>query len=130
MNEIAILNVGAGDTKLSFDPKDKPGREHAKRVVQDMLKRGYAIMVQVGEQDGEPIYRRAKGFDPKTCEYIIMGTPDEEKAQEPLAQKIAEDVEFSEAPPRRKRGRPRKARETRVPAESTRAVSVARSAGG
>lgn len=127
MSELAILNVGAGDTKLSFDPKDKPGREHAKRVVQDMLKRGYAIMVQVGEQDGEPIYRRAKAFDPKTCEYIVMGTPDEEKTA-PLAQRIAEDVATS--PARGKRGRPRKTAETRIPADRTKAVGIARSAGG
>lgn len=108
---VGILNVGAGDTKLSFDPKKPVERDRAAKVVADMLKRGYAILVQVGEKDGKPLYQRAEGFDPKTCEYIIVGAPDDDAA--------------SSAPKRR--SRPPK---VRLPAESTRAVSVARSAGG
>jgi hypothetical protein len=30
-----------------------------------MLKRGFAILVQVGTRKGEPLYQRAKGFDPR-----------------------------------------------------------------
>src|ERR1700728_3973326 len=48
---LSILNVGDGDTKISFD-KDKPAeRKRACRIVTDMLHRGYAILVQAGEKD-------------------------------------------------------------------------------
>ena len=116
--EVGILNVGAGDTKLSFDPKNPIERERAARIVTDMLKRGYALLVQVGEKKGEPVYQRAKAFDPKTCEYIIAGGPDEEI-----------NIGGPGMEPHRGPGRPRKA-ERRVPAHSTRAVAVGRTAGG
>ena len=113
---VGILNVGAGDTKLTFDKSNQKERERAARIVADMLKRGYALLVQVGKKNGEPIYQRAKSFDPKTCEYIVAGGPDE-----------AIDI-GRQAEPRRP-GRPR-ATERRIPAEQSRAVAVARTAGG
>lgn len=122
--ELAILNVGEGDTKLTFD-KDKPEeRKRAAKVVQDMLSRGYALLIKVGEKDGEPVYQRATKFDPETCEYIIATAGDEEVD-------IGKDLEESmkSAAPKRKRGRPRK-NEKRVPAEKTNAVGVARTSGG
>lgn len=117
MGELGILNVGTGDTKLSFD-KSKPAEvKRASRIVNDMLQRGFAILVEVGEKDGEPTYQRAKGFDPETQEYIIVGVPEDssEKEQEASAAKA------QKAPRLNTR---------RVPAASTRAVAVARSAGG
>ena len=107
---VAILNVGEGDVKLSFDQGKPEEAKRAKKIVTDMLARGYAILVHVGEKDGEPVYRRATKFDPKTNEYIIAGATDD---QVPSVEQ-----------PRRKPG-PR-----RVPAASTRAVAVSRSAGG
>lgn len=119
--QIGILNVGLGDTKLSFD-KDKPAeRERAAKVVTDMLQRGYAILVQVGEQNGKPLYMRAESFDPQTCEYLIVGLPEAETT-EPENQE-----ETSTAAPT-KRGR--KSKMGRLPAERTRATAIARSAGG
>lgn len=117
--ELGILNVGAGDTKLSFDPKNPAERHRASIIVGDMIKRGFAIMVQVGEKDGKPLYQRAERFDPETCEYIVMGGPDETRA-------ASEAGATPTLKPRR--GRPRK--EVRLPAERTHAVSIARSAGG
>src|SRR5271167_3602660 len=76
----SILNVGDGDTKISFD-KDKPQeRDRACRIIQDMLRRGYAILVQAGEKDGRPIFYRATDFDPQTAEYIVAGMPEEAAA--------------------------------------------------
>ncbi len=112
--EVGILNVGAGDTKLSFDPSKPAERKRAAKVVTEMLQRGYAIFVQAGEKDGEPLYRRAHSFDPETCEYLIVGVPDDE----------VEAV----APKKARRAAPRAT--VRVPAATTHAVSVARSAGG
>lgn len=124
---VGVLNVGAGDVKLSFDTTKPAEREHAAKVVTDMLARGYAILIQVGEEAGEPLYRRAKGFDPQTCAYLIVGAP--EDMAEPSA---IVSAPASDPPAPRRRGRPTGSRNRtqRVPAESTRAVAVHRSAGG
>lgn len=114
---VAILNVGEGDTTLTFDKKNPKERERAAKVVADMLKRGYALLVQVGTRKGEPVYQRIHSFDPKRCEYIIAGAPDETiDIGQPLA-----------APYLKKR---RKTKTTRIPAEKTSAVSLGRTAGG
>jgi hypothetical protein len=93
MDNVTILNVGHGDTKLSFDPKKPADRKRASRIVGEMLKLGFAICVRVGDR-----WIRASAFDPEKTEYLIK-----------------------ESPRGRRKG---------VPAESTRAVSVSRSAGG
>lgn len=119
MSHIAILNVGAGDTKLTFDLKKPAERKHAARVVKDMLKRGYAILVEAGQdKDGEPLYRRAKAFDEKTCEYIIVGIP-EDSHEEATTKTTA-----------RKTPKSRRPAERRISAASAPAVAVSRSAGG
>lgn len=117
--EVGILNVGSGDTKLLFDKDNPVETERAKGIVQDMLKRGYAILVQVGEKDGEPLFQRAKGFDPATCEYIIASGPDEviDLHQDPALVAVG-----------KRQGRQPK--ERRIKAGKTRAVSVARISGG
>lgn len=69
---VGILNVGAGDTKLSFDPTNPAEVIRAGRIVKDMLRRGYALLVATGKDaDGRSVYRRATDFDEKTAEYII-----------------------------------------------------------
>jgi hypothetical protein len=111
MGFLAILNVGKGDTKISFD-KDKPEEmEKAKKIVMEMLRRGYAILVEAGEKNGKPLYLRATDFDPETCEYIVAGISDEERNV------ISNEVLT-------------KGKKRRVKAEDTKAVGVARSAGG
>jgi hypothetical protein len=108
---LSILNVGEGDTKLTFD-KDKPLElERTRRIIGDMLKLGYAILVRVGETvSGKPKYRRATGFDPTHDEYLVMDVPDESVI--PIR-------------PAFKRGR-----RSRVSAPGRPAIAVARSAGG
>lgn len=115
---IGILNVGAGDTKLSFDKNNPKERKRAAKIVDDMLKRGYAVFVQVGEKDGEPLYQRAHAFNPETCEYLIFGDPEDDDSEGPKN-------EQKSAPRRRTAATPK-----RVAAEATRAVAVSRSAGG
>lgn len=111
--ELRILNVGMGDTKLTFDKKNPQETERAGKVIQDMLKRGYALLVQVGKRKGQPVYQRATGFDPKTNEYIVMGAPDE-------------TVDIGATP----RKAAKKPQAKRYKAEESKALSVARSAGG
>jgi hypothetical protein len=65
--EVGVLNVGLGDTKLSFDKSDPAERIRAARIVRDMLRRGYALLVEV--EPGK--FQRAKDFDDETCEYIV-----------------------------------------------------------
>lgn len=113
VGECGILNVGSGDTKLTFDKSNPAERERASKIMADMFKRGFSILIQVGDKDGQPLYQRAHQFDPETCEYIIAGGPDE-----------VMDLSIPDKP---RRGRPPK---TRVKAETTRAVSVGRTAGG
>lgn len=117
--EVGILNVGAGDTKLSFDKSNPVERDRAKRIVQDMLKRGYALLIEVGRRKGEPIYQRAHGFDPETSEYIIMGGPDEDI-------EIGVDQQAKDLAAKTKKQRTQR----RVPADKVRAVAVGRVAGG
>lgn len=141
---VGILNVGAGDTKLSFDPANPAERIRASRIVRDMLRRGYALLVEVEQPDGTKAYQRALDFREDSAEYIIADF-------DPLASGILasgiddgppldrnEDAQESEgsadgpAKPSaatrstRSRGRARKA----IPAASVRAVAVARTAGG
>lgn len=114
-----ILSVGEGDLTISFDKTNKAESERAAKIVDDMLRQGYAILVNAGKKGGEPVYRRVKSFDPATDEYVVMGGPDERM-----------DLSAARVEPEKKRrGRPSKA-ETRVPARSVTGVSVARSAGG
>lgn len=131
---VGILNVGAGDTKLSFDPNNPVERIRAARIVRDMLRRGYALLVEV-ERDGKKQFERAIDFREDTCEYVIAdfdptpelrielkdGNHDQSRQTEPRP------AEESTAPaPAKRRGRPPK----RIDAGSTRAVSVAPIAGG
>lgn len=121
--ELGILNVGAGDTKISFNPDNPEDVKRSSMIVEDMLRRGFALLIEAGvDDDGEPLFRRAKAFDPKTCEYIIEGFPEsaDEKAEET-------PVEKAKVAPK-KRGRPRKT--ARVPAAKARGTAVAPSAGG
>lgn len=121
IGELAILNVASGDTKLTFDPSKPEEVKRASAVVQDMLQRGFALLIQVGEDDGEPLYRRAKGFDPATAEYIVVGAP-----EVPATLNVEPSNEQSKSPARRGR----KPKAVRVPASSAKAVAVARTAGG
>lgn len=132
---VGILNVGAGDTKLSFDPANPAERIRAARMVRDMLRRGYALLVEV-ERDGVKKFERALDFDEAVCEYVIAdfdpmvaraADQDDEHDHQP-AQVESSTATGTPAPAApSKRGRPAN---LKVPAESTRAVAVARISGG
>lgn len=120
--EVAILNVAAGDTKLTFDSKDAAEREKAARIVKDMIRRGFVLLIEVGKDEKGPLYRRATDFDDSTNEYIVAGSADDQEQthdQEPAGQTRT-----------RSQGSRRKPAARRVPAAATNAVAVARTAGG
>lgn len=129
---LSILSVGEGDTTLSFDKSNPAECERAKRIIQDMLKRGFSILIKIREEDGEPIYKRAKDFDPETCEYIIAGdTLIDSDQPEAIAEAPASE---SSAPMKNhhplKIDRRRGPRNVRIKAEKAEAVAVGRVAGG
>lgn len=129
--EVAILNVGYGDTKLSFDKSNPAECARARRIVGDMLKRGYAILVAVGKdkKSGEPLYRRAHGFDAETDEYIVAGGPEDEI--DLSAEKAPEAAPYglrADGKPRQKPGR--RPGYKRVAAGTARVTAVGRTAGG
>lgn len=65
--ELRILNVGDGDTKLSFDPSNPAEVERTRRIITDMIRRGYVLLVDIGGGT----YQRALSFDAEKNEYVI-----------------------------------------------------------
>lgn len=137
--EVGILNVGAGDIKVSFDKNNPVERVRAARIVKDMLRRGYALLIEVEQPDGTSAYQRALDFREDTCEYIIadydplhvvLPTQDEIEHEKlgdaPTAASGPATGPETEAAPRTRKGRQRKA----VDAGSVRSVAVSRSSGG
>jgi hypothetical protein len=131
---LGILNVGAGDTKLTFDKANKAETIRASRIVTDMLKRGYALLIEVSDGKGGKAYQRVKAFREDTAEYVIA---DFDPTQQDQGETSAEDRQgeaapeaaapAAESPAPKRRGRP----PTRtVKASETRGVAVARSSGG
>lgn len=120
MGEIGILNVGAGDTKLVFDPSKPEEVERSARIVTDMIRRGFVLLIEVGSNDKGPIYQRVKDFDPHTSEYIVAGTISDQEEQK--------HDKKPTAPPRRRKEKAGNAR--RIPAAAARGIAVAPTAGG
>lgn len=116
---LATLSVGVGDTKLTFDPKKPAEVAKAAKIVKDMLRKGFVLLVEIGKNEKGPIYQRALDFDENTAEYIITGEVHEpEQEGTPSRSGSA------------KKTRGRAATRVRLPATNTNAVSVARTAGG
>lgn len=99
---LCILNITAGDIKVSFNKDDPEEAARAREMIEDMLKRGYSILVQWG--DG---WRRAKKFIPSRDSYVI---------------EVPKEGKEGEVKP--------KMEEKEIPAKKTRAVGVAPTAGG
>jgi hypothetical protein len=81
IGQIGILNIGCGDTKLTFDPNNPQECIRAARIVKDMLRRGYALLIEVTQHDGTKKFQRAYDFDENTYEYIIADFDPEIAAQ-------------------------------------------------
>ena len=131
--QIGILNVGAGDTKLSFDKSNPQECIRAARIVTDMLRRGYALLIEMDDGKGGKTYTRAKAFDPATCEYIIADfdpvTAQAADDEEPHEQESAETGAATN-PTTAKSASLKKRTTRRVDAARTIGVAVARTAGG
>lgn len=144
---VGILNVGAGDTKLTFDDSNPAEAIRAARIVKDMLRRGYALLVEV-ERDGKRAYERVTEFREDTREYIIadfdpihvepprasLREPDDDPTDEDWDDQVnaghEPEPEAEPAPEKPRRGRPPGKGKKAIKASSTKAIAVSRSAGG
>lgn len=131
---VSILNVGDGDTKLSFDHSNPAERIRAARIVKDMLRRGYALLVEA-EVDGQKVYQRATDFREDVCEYVIADfDPIQAAEADQKETDHGNEAQPNPAPPTeqaaapKRRGRPPKG--LSVPAERASVVAVAPIAGG
>ena len=147
---VGILNVGAGDVELSFDPRNPAERIRAARIVKDMIRRGYALLIEI-ERAGEKRYERALDFDEQACRYIVADMDPLQARETDMADAAAElraqqkqqeqasgereSVETS-APGEgagesaKKRGRKGRGSVNSIDAGSVRSVAVGRSSGG
>lgn len=114
-----VLSTGHGHMKVTITPGDDAERDKAKRMIEDMLKRGFSIFVEL--DNGET--RRVKKFDPDKFVYYV--DPPEE-IPEPEVATAAPAAGPKPSKAKKAAKRPYRA----VPAGSARATAVGRSAGG
>jgi hypothetical protein len=117
MGTLSVLSTSEGDIKVVFNKENLAETIRAKRIIQDMLRRGYALLVEV---DGA--YQRAVDFDESKGEYIIADivAPEEKDVSEDEDER----KEASKNTPKAKVSR------RRIKMEDANATGVARSAGG
>lgn len=79
IGELSILSCGRGDMRLSFEKGDRDGLERAREIIQDMMKRGYMLFVEM--KDGT--LRQVKAFDGRKFAYVLKaaGKPSKVKRQ-------------------------------------------------
>lgn len=127
---LEVLSIGKGDLKLTLgnDPDDV---EKAQAVIEEMLRKGYAIFV---ETDDGP--SRVQRFNPKRMTYIIAelapGNTLPSGPAPPAALTTGTAVKADEVIAPKRRGRPpgKRTREREVPVAGSRATAVGRTAGG
>lgn len=138
--EIGILNVGAGDTKISFDKNNPAELARSARIVRDMLRRGYALLVEVTAPDGSKSYTRVYDFIEDTAEYVIADldptiaaredTKDDLQVEPPPEASPEPAAKGHKGPGRGNRSAQPGRGKRKIYASETTGVAVARSAGG
>lgn len=71
-----VLNCGAGHLKFEFSKASPEEVEHAKKIITDMLERGYILFI---EHDGKT--SRVTEFDPEKEVYIIQEGPKKKRGR-------------------------------------------------
>lgn len=107
---LEVLSIGKGDLKLTVGGDDPEDTEKARRLIEEMLRKGYSIFVETDQG-----MKRVKRFNPKRMTYVITELTDEAEAPAP-----------AEKPAKKRRGR----RTSSVPVAGSRATAVGRTAGG
>lgn len=109
---LEVLSVGKGDLRITIGG-DEDDTEKARALVEEMLRKGYALFVDT--DDG---LTRVKQFNPKRMSYVITEIV-------PDVALVAPDETVGARPARQRRTRDR-----HVPVSGSRAVAVGRTAGG
>lgn len=115
-----VLQIGRGHLRMTIEEGNAVDVDRAKRVLEDMMRRGYAIFVE----DADGATHRVKRFDPKRFVYVIDDTMSAVPATGP------EDAEPAVPAQPRAGGRRKAAPTKELPVGSSRATAVGRSAGG
>lgn len=89
LGELSVLNVGAGDIVVTFNRNDAGETAKALRMLRDMQRQGYAILVQL--EDGE--YTRVVDVDATRGRYIIQLPEGEAELAGPDAEPVGAAVE-------------------------------------
>lgn len=108
---LEVLSIGKGDLRITIGG-DADDTEKARKLITEMLEKGYAIFVETDEG-----LTRVKRFMPKRMTYVISdfgATPE------------LDPVTTAPAP----KSRPRGKRTREVPVGGSKAVAVGRTAGG
>lgn len=110
---LEVLSIGKGDLRLTVGGDDPEEIEKGRKVIEEMLRKGYTIFV---ETDKGP--SRVRKFNPKRMTYLISEIVEEEPAP----------TEAKTKPRAARRGR--KVVDRDVPVAGSRATAVGRTAGG
>lgn len=122
MGKLSCLSVNDGDIEISFDTEDCAEAIRAKRIITDMLKRGYALLIKMA--DGR--YVRAHEFDEKQGVYVIA----DYDPQEEIKTDDKEEISNEKPEPTLKKADRRTKQYRRQTMSSSEVVAVAPSAGG
>lgn len=71
--QLDVLSVGRGHLRITVDDKDPEGIDKARRMIEDMLKRGFSIFVETDSG-----LKRVKKFSAKRMTYLIDDIPDDD----------------------------------------------------
>lgn len=115
---LQVLNCGRGDLKVSFEKDDPLEVERARRIIEDMLKRGYSLFI---DSDGKGKLVKVQKFDPATNEYIIADGA-VYSGESPIAEPVLKKPDPHMC---RQRGRGRG-----FPIKDTKVIAIAPTAGG
>ena len=109
---LEILSVGKGDIKLTIDGSDPGEVNDARRIIEEMLTRGYGLFVETDQG-----LKRVKRFNSKRMTYIVAELPPGESLP---------------TEPAKPGTRPRKRRtvDREIPVAGSKAKAIGRTAGG
>ena len=83
IGQLDVLNVGKGHMKFNFNKDDEEEVKQARQVIEDMLSRGYRILVEgtTNDKNGNPRLYPVKKFNPDRDTYLIQTAEGEEEVE-------------------------------------------------
>lgn len=112
---LEVLSVGKGDIKISLDHNNPEDIENARKLIEEMLAKGYGLFVETDKG-----LSRVRKFNPKRMTYVIVEFVDDEPPWPPPEGAAGP----TPGPPK-----PR-TRTKEVPVAGSKAKAIGRTAGG